>query len=685
MGYRLGVDVGGTFTDILMFDEKGGRSFRSKLPSTPADPSKAVVAGVKALCDKVGVAPAEITHFLHGTTVTTNAVLEGKGARVGLVVTEGYRQILQIARSLVPGGLAAWIIWPKPQPMARLEDTVEVSGRIDGRGAVVREIDAAQVRVALQKLKASGVEAVTVCLMNAYLNPAHERVVGEVAREVFGAIPVSLSCDILPEMYEYERALTTVANSAVRPIIRKYVSHLERDLKEIGVKAPINLLRSDGGLMSAQKSQDAPVNLLMSGPAGGVSGALWVARQAGLKNVLTLDVGGTSTDVALIEKGEPRLTRETEVGHLSVRAPSLDVKTVGAGGGSIAHVPELTRALRVGPDSAGAVPGPAAYGKSGDRATVTDAHVVLGNLPTALLGGAFELDRAASERVVKRVADGLGVGLFEAAQGIIDIANENMFGALRMISVQQGYDPRDFALMPFGGAGALHACAVAKLLHSWPVVVPRAPGVLCALGDATTRSRAEFSRSFSKRAIDTSSAEIVAAFAEMKARVTGDLAAESVSAREAEFRFEIDVRYYGQGFELPIPVADASASAFDLAKICADFDAEHRRMFMFNMETAHEIVNLRVVGLGPAPELPHEMVERGDGDPKRALLRGHRIQFGGAWREGGLYDRALLRAGDVVKGPAIITEMDSTTLLHPDCVAKVDAFGNLVITPGDRS
>ncbi|MEM7610971.1 MAG: hydantoinase/oxoprolinase family protein, partial [Pseudomonadota bacterium] len=604
MAYRLGVDVGGTFTDLLLFDDATGKTLRSKVPSTPHDPSEAVVAGTQGICKQAGIEPGNIEDFLHGTTVATNAVLEGKGARVGLVVTEGYRQVLQIARSLVPGGLAAWIIWPKPQPLARLEDTVEVPGRLLANGDEYRPVDADATRASLEQLKANGVEAITICLMNAYINGEHERQVAKIAEEVFDDITISLSHEILPEMYEYERALTTVANAAVRPVVGQYVKNLEAELRDFGIKGRLNLLRSDGGLMSARKSQDAPVNLLLSGPAGGVTGALWVASQAGLKNILTLDVGGTSTDVALIENNEPRLVRNTDVGHLSVRASSLDVKTVGAGGGSIAHVPELTKALRVGPESAGAVPGPACYGKGGEVATVTDANVVLGYLPESLLGGTFTLDREAAERAVQQVADAMGITLHEAAAGIIDIVNENMFGALRMISVQQGYDPRDFALMGFGGAGSLHSNAVAKLMGSWPVVVPNSPGVLCALGDATTRMRAEGSRSFSKKLSQTSATEVSSSLQELTAQVLADLAHEGISAADAEVRYEIDVRYHGQGFEIPMAFDYALDDPTSLDQLCAAFDEEHRRMFTFNMDAEHELVNLRVVALGQAPELP---------------------------------------------------------------------------------
>jgi N-methylhydantoinase A len=681
MGYRLGVDVGGTFTDLLLLDEATGGFWRHKTPSTPHDSSEGILNGVEALCAQVGVSPRQISVFLHGTTVATNAVLEGKGARVGLVTTEGYRQIMQIARSFVPGGLAGWIVWPKPEPLAKLQDTVEIKGRIDAQGQEIRPLDEDDIRFQLEKLKAKGVEALTVSLINAYLNGAHELRVAELAREIMPDIPLSLSHQVLPEMQEYERTLTTVANAAVRPVVGRYVRNLRGRLRDAKVNCQIALLRSDGGLMSSEKSEEQPVSLLLSGPAGGVAGALWVARNSKLKNILTLDVGGTSTDVALIENGEPRRTRTTDVGHLTVRASSLDVKTVGAGGGSIAKVPELTRALRVGPESAGAAPGPAAYGKGGVLPTVTDANVVLGYLPENLLGGAFTLDRPAAERAVQTIADALGIDLYQAARGIIDIVNENMFGALRMISVQQGYDPRDFALMGFGGAGPLHVNAVAKLMGSWPAVSPVSPGVLCALGDATTRMRTETARSHSKRRSETSDAEVLAALSEMAEQVRAELRADGIADGDMTLRFEIDVRYHGQAFEVPMAVALEDLAEGGLRLLAERFDEEHRRLFTFNMDAEHEFVNLRAVALGPVQDIPAREIEAGDGDPIAAKVRDHTVWIDGALRPAVIYDRSRLRAGDRIPGPAIVTEMDSTTLILSDCEAIVDPFGVLLINP----
>lgn len=682
MPYRLGVDVGGTFTDLLLIDEETGATWRDKVPSTPHDPSVAVINGTKAICDQANISPSDVGQFLHGTTVATNAVLEGKGAKTGLVVTEGYRQILQVARSLVPGGLAAWITWPKPEPLAALECTVEIEERLDANGGVVKPVNKDQARAALESLKSQGIEALTICTINSYINGVHEQEIGEIAKEVFPDIPISLSHEVLPEMQEYERALTAVANSLVRPIMAMYVSNLRNELRKLGMEGRINLLRSDGGLMGSEKSEGHPVNLLMSGPAGGVTGALWSAKNANLKNILTLDVGGTSTDVALIENGEPRLRRETSVGHLTVRASSLDVKTVGAGGGSIAHVPELTGALRVGPESAGAVPGPAAYGKGGDLPTVTDAHVVLGNLPEALLGGSFKLNVEAAHKAVQTIADALSVTIQEAAQGIIDIANENMFGALRLVSVQQGYDPRDFALMGFGGAGSLHSNAVGKLMGSYPVVVPVSPGVLCATGDATTQMRYEHARSFNRTIKQTDDAEVAKWLAEMGETVARELEEEGVSRDEQTITFEAGVRYAGQGFEvdLSINIADFEAGN-GIAKLQAAFDEEHKRLFTFNLDVVHEIVNLRAIALGQGTEMPAIKLPEGDGDASQAKVSDHTMWANGEEHAAAIYDRAKLEAGDKIPGPCIVTEMDSTAVILPDHVGTVDAYGTILINP----
>jgi N-methylhydantoinase A len=681
MSYRLGVDVGGTFTDLLLLDETTSKTFRAKIPSTPSDQSEGVLSGIVKICKSAGIAPNRITSLMHGTTVATNAVLEGKGAKVGLIVTEGYRQVLHIGRSFVPGGLAGWIIWQKPETLATLENTVEVKERIGARGEIVRKLDEASVRRALKALAARGVEAITVSLINAFANDAHEEHIREIAEKELPLIPISLSCEILPEMREYERALTTVANSYVRPTVSKYLENLERECRKRSVSARLRVLRSDGGLMAFESAKRAPVNLLMSGPAGGVNGAIWAAKQAGFDNLLTFDMGGTSTDVALVENGEARLRRETAVGSVTVRASSLDVRTVGAGGGSIAKVPELTRALRVGPESAGAVPGPAAYGKGGLVPTVTDANVTLGYLPGGLLGGEMPLDGEAAKKAVQTIADALGVGLIEAAQGIIDIVNENMFGALRLVSIEQGYDPRQFALVAFGGAGPLHANALGTLLGCWPVIIPPSPGVLCAYGDATTKERNEASRTFIRPFSATTSTEVSDVLDNLKDTAAATLDAEGVPRTHQTVVYQADVRYHGQGLELPIVVETDSLAKGGLNHLASLFDETHQRLFTFALEAEKEIVNLRAIVQGKSPRVESSQLEQGNSDPLAARVGETTIWVKKTKTDAPVYARAKLLAGNSIVGPAIVTEMDSTTVILPDHVAVVHASGNILIRP----
>jgi len=684
MSYRLGVDVGGTFTDVLLVDERAGSTWRAKTSSTPHDQSVGVLHGIDKVCEQAGVDRAAIAHVLHGTTVATNAILEGKGATVGLVTTEGFRQVLQIARSFVPGGLAGWIIWPKPEPLAALENTVEVPGRIASDGSVVRDLDEDAARAQLRRLRDAGIEALAVSLINAFANDAHERRVGELAAEELPGVPVSLSSRVLPELREYERALTTVANGYVQPQVARYVANLGEQLTAEGVRAGLSILRSDGGLAVAGAAIAAPVTMLLSGPAGGVTGAVWVAEQSGYRDLLTFDMGGTSTDIALVQGLRPRVGRETKVGDLTVRAAAVDVRTVGAGGGSIAHVPELTKALRVGPQSAGADPGPVAYGKGGGDPTVTDANLVLGYLPTSLAGGEITLDTGAARAAVQKVADAMGLASAEeAAAGIVDIVNENMLGGLRLVSVQQGFDPRDFALVAFGGAGPLHANALGKLTGAWPVIVPPSPGVLCALGDATTSARDESARTCLRRFADLTGGELAGILRDLSSAASGRLTGQGIPQNEQQVSYQVDVRYFGQGFDIPVDVDPAWLDDPDQAlRIIGErFDAEHERLFSFVLPVDHELVNARASVSGPRPNVTPTVLEPGTGDPAAARTGQARIWVEGGWQDAARYDRTLLKAGDVLPGPAIVTEMDSTTLVLPGHVATVDNSGSLLIRP----
>jgi len=681
-GLRLGVDVGGTFTDLLLLDEKNGRTYTAKVPSTPQDSSIGVLNGIEKICREAGIDPTDIAEVMHGTTVATNTVLTGAGATVGLVTTKGYRDVLQIARSYVPGGLGGWVIWNKSEPLASLEHTIEADERITAQGEILVPLDEAAIERELTRLKGTGIEALTVSLFNAYVSNVHEKKIAEIAAQVLPGIPVSLSSDVIPEMYEYERTETTVVNSYVRPVVSKYVSNLQRELTDKMGAVQLHILRSDGGLSSSQSAMDAPVNLLMSGPAGGVSGALWIAKRAGYTNLLTFDMGGTSTDVALIENAVAQTRRETRVADVTVRAPSIDVRTVGAGGGSIAYVPELTKALRVGPQSAGAAPGPAAYCKGGEEPTVTDANVVLGYLPAnSKLGGDMQIDRDLAVKAVKKVADALGVSVEKAAEGIINIVNENMCGALRLVSVEQGYDPRDFALIGFGGAGPLHANALSRLINAWPTIVPPGPGVLCAYGDATTRLRNEASQTIVSRVDEMSPGEAGRILSELEQKAASDLASEGVGAGEQDVFYQIDMRYAGQGMKLTIDVTPEDFHKGGLSAVSKKFDAEHEKLFTFALDAPHELVGLRAVVQGAEKPFIGGDYGHAGSDPSAAAIEQTSVYVDDAWHDATIYNREKLETGNHIHGPAVVMEMDSTTLILPGHEGVVDEIGNILIWP----
>ena len=681
MSLTLGVDVGGTFTDLLLFDPDTGRQVRAKTPSTPADPSVGVLAGIDKVCQAAQISAAQISHIMHGTTVATNAVLEGKGARVGLITTEGFKQILHLARSWTPGPLAGWIIMQKPDPPAAIEYTREAKERIDTHGDVVTPLDEAALRDTLHELVGQGIEALTIALINSYTNQVHERRVKAIAQELFPELPVTASSEVLPEFREYERALTAVMNSYVRPSVSVYLRNFADQLTDHGLRAEVNILRSDAGLMTLRMAQERPVYAVMSGPAGGVAGALFTATKAGFGNILTLDMGGTSTDVALCQDGAQTIARETTLGYFPIKVPSVDVRSIGAGGGSIAHVPEITNALRVGPHSAGAEPGPACYGRGGDQPTVTDANLVLGHLPPQLLGGEMRLDEDAARAAVESVGRRLGLDVYRAAQGIVDIVNENMHGALRLVSVQRGYDPRNFALVAFGGAGPLHANAVASLIGAFPVIVPPAPGVLCATGEVCCDYREEFARTVLRTLEDLPAAEVEQLLQELGAEAAGWLEREGIARSQQEVFYNADMRYFRQGYELPITMTLEDLQTHGTGVLAERFHALHEQLYRFRLDAACEIVNLRAVALGRGARLSLSPADLDGPDAAHAQADEHRIYFDGDFLPTPIYDRARLRPGNRIAGPAIVTEMDSTTVVLPHSAAEVDRYANILIRP----
>ena len=684
MSYRLGVDVGGTFTDFLLINESDGSTHTAKVPSTPEDSSIGVLNGVARICDQSDVDPKDIKLVMHGTTVATNAVLTGNGAKVGLLTTQGYESVLQVARSFCPGGLGGWVSFVKGPLLAPLELTYGVKERTDASGDISIKLDEEHLREQLNNLKAKGeVEALTISFVNSYINDENEVKAAKIAGEIFTDIPISISSEVIPEMQEYERAETTVLNSYVRPQVSNYVNNLQASLeKSLGNDIQLSILRSDGGLASSRATGDSPVNHLMSGPAGGVAGAVHFCNQAGYENILTFDMGGTSTDVALIQNSRAKVRRETLVGDVRVKAPSVDVRTVGAGGGSIAFVPELTKALRVGPESAGAVPGPAAYMKGGDQPTVCDANIVLGLLPSDVqLGGDMVIDKKAAEKAVQTIADGIGVDLMEAAEGIIKIVNESMFGALRLVSVEQGFDPRDFALVGFGGAGPLHANALGILSNSFPVIIPPGPGVLCAYGDATTQIQDEASRSYLAMAQDVTTDKFLIDLKDLREKASQSLIKDGVSDSNLEVTYQADVRYAGQAFQITVEFDETEYESKGIQLITDAFDDEHYQLFTFKLSDGHEILMIRAIVKVAQAEIKSSITSSSDSSVDDAVIQESRFYHESEWHDAKIYDRNKLYSAHVIPGPAIVSEMDSTTVILPMHEAAVDNVGNLIINP----
>jgi N-methylhydantoinase A len=675
----VGIDTGGTFTDVTLLDPATGRVWTAKTPSTPSDPSQGFGNGIAEVLKVSNLTGADIARVLHGTTVATNLILEGKGARAALLTTAGFKYVLEIGRQDVPRR-ASLFAWVKPKRPVPPEHIFEVAGRVGPDGRELAPLDEAAVREAARAIKAQGIGSIAVVLLHSYANPAHERRVAEIlGEEVPGAL-LSLSSEVLPVFREYERSMTTILNAAVMPVVSTYVERLDARVAERGIDAPLLLMKSSGGVTSTRHVRRAPVETALSGPAAGAVGAAYVGAASGHPNLIGIDIGGTSADISLIHGGEPGLTTNGRVGGWPVGLPMVDMVTIGAGGGSIARVSD-TGALTVGPESAGAIPGPVCYGRGGVEPTVTDAHLALGHLPPYLLGGTFALDvESARTAVETRVARPLGLSLEEAARGILAVVDNNMVGAIRVVSVERGHDPRDFSLLPFGGAGPLHGSALARLLGMRTIVVPPGPGVLSALGLLVSNLKAEFTRTCLQKAGAFDAATVARVFGELESEAVAWLDAETVPAEARRITWHASLRYQHQGFELNVPwpsrdVTDASAAA-----AVAAFHRLHERLYTFAQEdTPVEIVTLRVDARGvfPAPSL-RELPPAGPIADARIGTQTVSLASGPA--AAAIYARDRLGAGARIDGPAILTQLDATTLLLPGQVGTVDRFGSLIVT-----
>lgn len=678
MAYAIALDVGGTFTDVTLLDPVSEQLWITKVPTTPADPSRGFLSGVDRALALAGAAPEALAAVLHGTTTATNAILEGKGVPTALLTTAGFRYVLEIGRHDIPRR-ANMFAWQKPARPVPPEWILEIPERTSGDGEVLEPLDEAAVSAAAWRLKEAGIASVAICFLHGYANDAHERRARELLLAAHPGCAVSLSSEVLPVFREYERSMATVLNAYVLPIVGRYVGRLEDEMRRRSIDAPLRIMKSNGGVIGADVVRRQPIHTALSGPAAGVIGARLVGRAAGFEDLISVDVGGTSADVCLIRGGEAEVTSEGSVGAWPLRVPMIDIHTIGAGGGSIARVTD-DGTLTVGPESAGAVPGPVCYDAGGEEPTVTDAHLVLGRIPPHLLGGEMRLDVERARRAItERIARPLGLGLEAAASGILEIVNNNMVGAIRLVSVERGYDPRDFALVPFGGAGPLHGGELAALLAMRTVVVPPSPGVLSTFGLLATDVRNDYARTRLLKPPDYDRTAIAAIYADLERQALAWLVDEGVAPPARRLRRLADLRYQHQGFELTIAWDEPDLS---VDRLLRRFHERHRQLYTYALGDAPvEIVTLRVSAAGGVRRLTLPRLPRRRGVAARPRAGRRRVYFGGArrWVSCPIYERTTLAVGAAVAGPAVVEQVDSTTVVLPGQRAIVDPFGNLVI------
>lgn len=683
MSWSIGVDVGGTFTDFHALDS-GGASRVLKLPSTPDNPARAIVQGIEQLL-AAGIPAGEVTRLAHGTTVATNALIQRRGPVVAVITTAGFRDLLEIGRQTRPRLYDFQA--DHPPPLAPRELRFEVAERIGADGEVVRPLDARSLADAIARVRDAGASACAVCLLFSYLNPEHERAVGRALGEAIPGLHLSLSSEVQPEFREYERFSTALVNAWLQPLLSVYLDTLERAVARCLPHARLGINQSSGGLMSAARARDYPVRTALSGPAAGVVGAVHAARRAGCPNVITLDMGGTSADVCLVRDYRADVGLARKVADFPIRLPMVDVHTVGAGGGSIAWF-DRDGLLKVGPHSAGADPGPACYGQGGSEATVTDANLVLGRLSArGLLGGGMPLDEAAARAAIAPLAQRLGFSLERTALGILDIVSATMVRAIRAVSVERGHDPRECVLMAYGGAGALHARQVARELDMRRVLVPPAPGILCAQGLVVAELAEELVRSRRVALHEDALDVLVDVQASMWPQALAWFEDEAVPARARAAELILDMRYVGQNFELRVPVASGSGELPSLPAIAhlrALFEAAHEQVYGYaNSEDPVEIVNLRLVLRGvQAVQAASSAQPSAHSVPDHVLRRPVHFDDTGAL-DTPVFERTALSPGHCIEGPAIIEQLDATTVLAPGDTARVDGAGNVVIAVAD--
>ena len=682
--YRVTVDTGGTFSDFVFFNEESGEITITKVPSTPKEPFQAVLNGVKDLLDQ-GVKAADISFFSHGTTVGTNTLLEEKGAKTGLLVTEGFRGIYEVMEQTRGYGPATYdLFFEKPRLLAPPYYTEEIPERVDFSGEVLKPIDVESSLQAVRRLKKKGVESIAVCFLFSFLNPDHEIRMKEIVAKEFPEANLSLSCEVLPQIREFYRMSTTVINGYIGPVVGRYLGLLEGRLREIGVTTPkLYIMQSNGGVSTFQRAARKPVATVLSGPAGGVMASLGISQRVDLKNIITFDMGGTSCDVALIHKGTPVITTQGRINQRPISLPMLDIHTVSAGGGTIARV-DAVGGVQVGPDSAGADPGPICYDHGGMQVTITDANLVLGVLhPDKFLGGRMKLNKPKAERLLEeKIARPLGLNLLEAADGILKIINVKMEEAIKAVSSQRGYDIRDFTLVAFGGGGPMHAGKIVLDLGIPSLLIPFAPGVTSALGLLMSDVKHDYVRSKLAPLKGLDPNEINRLFSQLIEQARQELRAEGFNESEMEIEASVDLRYAGQGYELTVPSPSPPLKPEDLDLLRQRFDSQHEQAHGHKAETEPvELVSLRLVSLGLVPQARLSPAAASGRKVEAARTGERKIFFG---QEHGLldcqiYSRELLEPGHAVSGPAVIEQMDTTTVIHPEQEAFVDSYRNMMV------
>jgi len=680
MAWRVGVDSGGTFTDICLFDDATGRLEVWKVASTPSDPSAGIADGVAEAAARLDAAPDRIAYFGHGTTVATNALIQGTGARTGLITTNGFRDLLEIGRQKRPDLYDPQI--DKPPVLVSRDLRLEVPERLRHDGTVETPLDIAAFRAAVRRLREAGVKAVAVCFLYSFVQTDHETEAAHILAEEFPEAFASVSHQVAPEFREYERLSTTVVNATLGPVMRRYINRLGDRLTALGVTARPHLTQSNGGVIGFEQAARLPVRTILSGPSTGVVAAQAIGSAAGFAELITFDMGGTSTDVALLQDGQARLAGEATVQGYPIKAPMLDIHTVGAGGGSIAAI-DSGGLLKVGPLSAGADPGPVCYGRGSAQPTVTDANVVLQTLnPTHLLGGRMPIRRDRAEQAITALARQLGLDTMATAQGIISVVTANMARAIRVISVQRGHDPRDYTLVAFGGAGPLHAARLAQELEISRVLVPRTPGILCAVGLLLTDLRADFAATRLAALGPAALPGIANAFETLRGQAEHWFDVEGIAPDKRRISRTIDMRYAGQNYEIAVPVPEGPIGPATLDALAGAFSAAHQRLYGFTAdEDPMQLVTYRVEALGLVPKATIVTHPDAGPDAASAMVRYRNVWLteAGGFVDCPIYDRTLLTAGNRIGGPAVIEQMDATTLLLPGMQARVDSTLNLIL------